>query len=107
MPAAALRRMCDALGSARGGLLHLGAYPAISAGSGAPLIVLECSDAAKSPPARGIELLEIEAARWGGAVAAVKLLSHIPLAALAGTLAVRMHLPVAQSQIIETHLAQS
>jgi hypothetical protein len=104
VPASALRRLCDAVGSARGGLTHLGAYPAISVANGDPVIVLECSDPVKSPPARGIELLEIETALYGGTVGQAVLLSHIPLAALLGTLAARLHLPVEPSQIIETHV---
>jgi hypothetical protein len=105
VPGSALRRLCDAIGSPRGGLTHVGAYPAISAANGDPVIVIECSDAAKSPPARGIELLDIEAARYGGAVGPAVLLSHIPLEALLGTLAGRMQLPVQPAQIIETHVA--
>jgi hypothetical protein len=104
VPPSALRRMCDAIGSPRGGLLHLGAYPAISVATGVPVIVLECSDPAKSPPARAIDLLDVEAARYGGAVAQTVLLSHIPLSALLGTLAARMQLPVEPAQIIETHV---
>lgn len=104
VPGSALRLLCDAIGSPRGGLVHLGAYPAISAASGDPVILIECSDAAKSPPARGIELLDIEAARYGGAVGQAVLFSHIPLAALLGTLGSRMRLPVQPGQIIETHV---
>jgi hypothetical protein len=107
VPGSALRRLCDAIGSPRGGLMHLGAYPAISVADGEPVIVIECSDASKSPPARGIELLDIEAARYGGAVGPAVLLSHIPLEALLGTLAARMQLPVQPAQIIETHVAAS
>jgi hypothetical protein len=107
VPSSALRRLCDAIGSPRGGLTHLGAYPSISAATGNPIIVIECSDSAKSPPARGIEVLDIEAARYGGAVGPAVLLSHIPLDALIATLAVRMQLPVQPAQIIETHVTAS
>ena len=107
VPPSALRRLCDAVGSDRGGLLHLGAYPAISSATGDPLVLLECSDPVKSPLARGIELLGIEASRYGGAVGETALLSHMPLTALLGTLAVRMQLPVDAAQIIETHVTGS
>ena len=107
VPPSVLRRMCDAVGTSRGGLLHLGANPAISVATGEPLLVIECSDAVKSPPARGIALLSIEAARYGGAVGAATLLSHIPLDALRGALAENMQLAVEPAQIIETHVAAS
>jgi len=107
VPAAALRRICDAIGSQRGGLLHMGAYPAISVASGDPLIVLECSDPAKSPLSRALDLLEVEAARYGGALGQTVLLSHIPLSSLLAVLTARMHVPVEPAQIIETHVAPS
>jgi hypothetical protein len=105
VPARALRRMCDAVGSPRGGLLHIGATPAISIATGEPLMLIECSDTLKSPPARGVALLAIEAARYGGAVGEARLLSHVTLDVLLGALAENMQLPVEPAQIIDTRVA--
>ena len=105
-PPEGLSRICDATGGPRGGLLHIGAYPGISARSGAPFLLIECSDVAKSPLTRALEIVDIEAARYGGSVGETVLLSHIPLDALLGTLAARMPLPATPSQIIETHITR-
>ncbi len=106
VPPEALSRICDATGGPRGGLLHIGAYPGISARSGAPFLLIECSDVAKSPLTRALEIVDIEAARYGGSVGETVLLSHIPLDALLGILAARMPLPAMPSQVIETHITR-
>jgi glutamate formiminotransferase len=107
VPASALQRICNAVGSAAGGLLHIGAYPAISKATGEPLLVLECTDPAKSPLERALDLVDIEAQRYGGALGAARLLSAVPLQAILDTLAARMSLGAQPAQIIETHLAKS
>jgi len=104
VPASALARLRDAVGSERGGLLHVGAAPAISVRSGAPLLVLSCSDHAKSPLHRALDLIDIEARRFGGALGACAPLSSIPLPALLQTLAARIGLDAKTSQVIETNL---
>jgi hypothetical protein len=104
VPATAVRRICDATGSAGAGLAHIGAYPAISVVSGEPVIVLECSDPHKSPLHRALAIIDIEAARYGGSLGATTLLSHMPLSALLDTLSAKMGLAAQPTQIIETHL---
>lgn len=106
VPASALRRMCDAVGTTRGGLAHVGAYPAISVTTGDPLLVLECSDPVKSPLHRALEIVNIEAARYGGSLSSTALLSHVPLRTLLDTLGTRMPLDATPAQIIETHLGK-
>lgn len=104
VPADALARICDAVGNARGGLLHIGAAAAIGLKSGTALLVLACSDAAKSALHRALELIDIEAQRYGGSLGATALLSSVPLAVLLQTLAARMPLDAKPAQVIETHL---
>ena len=82
------------------------AAPAIDARNGSPLLVLSCSDHVKSPLHRALELIEIEARRYGGAVGATALLSRVPLSALLETLAGRIALDAKPSQVIETNLAK-
>ena len=106
VPPEALARLRDAAGSERGGLLHVGAAPAIDARNGSPLLVLSCSDHVKSPLHRALELIDIEARRYGGAVGAAALLSRVPLSALLETLAGRIALDAKPSQVIETKLAK-
>ena len=107
VPPEALARLRDAVGSKRGGLLHVGAAPAIDVRNGSPLLVLSCSDPVKSPLHRALELIDIEARRYGGAVGATMLLSSVPLSALLGTLAARIGLDAKPSQVIETNLAKA
>ena len=107
VPVDALSRLCHAVGDERGGLLHIGAYPGISQRSGQPLIVLECSDSAKSPLHRALSILDIETTRYGGAVGRTVALSFLPLAGLLRTLAARMPLDASPNQVIETHLGQA
>jgi hypothetical protein len=104
--ASALAPLCAAVGNERGGLLHIGAYPGVSVRSGDPYLLLECSDALLSPPARALEIIDIEAARYGGHAGQATLLSYVRLRSLLDTLAARMRLPVEPAQIIETHLAK-
>jgi hypothetical protein len=104
VPADALSHLCHAAGDEHGGLLHIGAYPGISRCSGQPLVVLECSDGAKSPLHRALSILDIEAARYGGAVGRTVALSFLPLDGLLRTLAARMPLDASANQVIETHL---
>lgn len=66
--------------------------------------VVETTDIARAPLLRTLAVLEIEAKRYGGTVAAATLISRLPLAALLGTLAARMPLAVAPAQVLETHL---
>ena len=107
VPGEALARICHAAGDSHGGLLHIGAYPGISVQSGEPFVLLECSDAVKSPMHRALDLIDIECARYGGSVGPAVALSHIPLAALTGTLASRMGLDAQPAQIIETRLREA
>lgn len=104
VPGDALSGICRATGNAQGGLLHIGAYPGISARSGEPFVVLECSDPAKSPPARALDIVGIECARYGGRLGQCMALSHISLHALLDTLAQGMRLDAQIGQVIETHL---
>ncbi|HME81034.1 MAG TPA: hypothetical protein VKF82_03045 [Candidatus Eremiobacteraceae bacterium] len=106
VPGHALSRICDAAGGPRGGLAHIGAYPGVSARSGAPFLLIECSDPSKSPLTRALEIVDIEAARYGGSIGATALLSHVPLDALLGTLAGGMPLHTQPAQVIETHLTR-
>lgn len=66
--------------------------------------VLELSDVKRTPPARVLQVLEIELRRYGGRLGAGAVLSHIPLQTLLDTLAFRTGLSAAPAQIIETHL---
>jgi hypothetical protein len=107
VPGDALARICHAAGDSRGGLLHIGAYPGIAVQTGEPYLLLECSDPVKSPLHRALDLIDIECARYGGSVGLAVALSHIPLAALTGTLATRMGLDAQPAQIIETRLREA
>jgi hypothetical protein len=107
VPGDALARICHAVGDSHGGLLHIGAYPGISVRTGEPFVLLECSDPVKSPLHRALDLIDLECARYGGSVGLAVALSHIPLAALTGTLATRMGLDAQPAQIIETRLREA
>ena len=107
VPPDALARLCDAVGNERGGLLHVGAYPGVSASSGEPFLLLECSDPSKSPLHRALTLLDIEAARYGGAVGRAVALSFFPLDGLLQILAARMPLDASGKQVIETHIGRA
>ena len=98
VPADALAKICRATGSEGAGLLHIGAYPGISRRTGAPFVLLQCSDGAKSPLHRALALLDIEAKRYGGSVGRATALSLLPLSDLLGTLGARMPLNAAASQ---------
>ena len=107
VPADALARICDAVGNERGGLMHVGAVAAIGVKNGEPLLVLACSDPVKSPPHRALELIDIEARRYGGSLGATALLSSLPLPTLLQTLSARMPLEAKPGQVIETSLPKT
>jgi sarcosine oxidase gamma subunit len=104
-PAHALANLADAVAGATSGFADVGAWP--GAGRGAtPCLLLEFGDVARAPLHRVLDVLDIEARRYGAVVGACALLSHAPLEALLGTLSGRLNVPVAQKQIIETHLSE-
>lgn len=106
VPANALACICHATGDAHGGLQHIGAYPGISARSGEPFILLECSDPAKSPLARALAIIDIECGRYGGRLGQGSALSQLPLQSLLATLTQHMQLDAQSGQVIETHVGR-
>lgn len=104
VPASAVEDICRAVGGADTGLADVRACPHASARSGEPIIVLELFDGRSSSLARCMALLEVEARRCGGHVAKARLLSHVPLDWLLGTLDARLGLSIAPRQVLETHL---
>lgn len=104
VPEHGLVRACAAVGGAESGFAEVAAYPAVSAADGASVVILEFGDVARSPMRRTLEVLDIEARRFGGRLGTTALLSHVPLDALLDTLAVETGLAASASQVLETHL---
>lgn len=104
VPEHALEKLRAAVGGSQSGFAEVGAYACASAADGAPLLVLEFSDTKRSPIHRTLTVLDIEAARSGGRLGEVSLLSHVPLDSLLDVLQARTGLVAAPSQILETHL---
>ena len=104
VPEHGLVRACAAVGGGDSGFAEVGAYPAVSAADGASVVVLEFGDVARSPIRRTLDVLDIEARRFGGRLGATALLSHVPLDALLDTLAVETGLAAAPAHVLETHL---
>ena len=104
VPDHALPDLSEAVSGAASGFSDVGAWQP-KHGGGTPCLLLEISDPARTPPHRVLDVLDIEARRWGSALGECALLSHVDLSTLLGTLSGRLHLPVAQKQIIETHLS--
>lgn len=104
VPEHGLVRACAAVGGADSGFAEVGAYPAVSAADGASVVVLEFGDVVRSPMRRTLEVIDIEARRFGGRLGTTALLSHVPLDALLETLAVETGLGATPAQVLETHL---
>lgn len=104
VPEHGLVQACAAVGGADSGFAEVGAYPAVSAADGASVVVLEFGDAARSPLRRTLDVLDIEARRFGGRLGAAALLSHVPLDVLLDTLALQTGLAATASHVLETHL---
>lgn len=104
VPEHGLVKACAAVGGAESGFSEVGAYPAVSAADGASVIVLEFGDVTKSPIARTLAVLDIEARRYGGRLGVTGLLSHVPLDALLDTLSIETGLNATTAQVLETHL---
>jgi hypothetical protein len=104
VPEHGLVQACAAVGGADSGFAEVGAYPAVSAADGASVVVLEFGDVARSPMRRTLDVLDIEARRFGGRLGSTALLSHVPLDALLDTLAAQTGLAAAPAHVLETHL---
>jgi len=104
VPEHGLVKACAAVGGAEGGFSEVGAYAAVSTADGASVVVLEFGDVAKSPMARTLAVLDIEARRYGGRLGMTALLSHVPLDALLDTLSLETGLHATTAQVLETHL---
>jgi len=104
VPDEALVRMCAAVGGADSGFGDVGAYAAASEADGASVVVLEYGDLKRAPLHRALEVLDVEARRYGGRLGAASFLSHVPLDALLGVLAAHTGLNAQRGQVLETHL---
>lgn len=105
VPAHGLVRLTAAVAGAESGFSDVGATHVV-AQDGTMCLLLEFSDLARAPLHRVLDVLDIEARRYGGRLGETELLSHVPLKALLGTLAGRLNLSVAERQVIETHLRE-
>lgn len=97
-------RVLAAVGGPDGGFADVAAYIVGEQRDERWFCVLELSDVKRTPPARVLQVLEIELRRYGGRLGGGALLSHVPLQTLLDTLAFRTGLSAAPAQIIETHL---
>ena len=104
VPEHGLVRACAAVGGPTSGFAEVGAYPAVSAADGASVVILEFGDVKRSPIARTLAVLDIEARRFGGTLGQAALLSHVPLAALLDVLRANIGLDATPAQVLETHL---
>jgi hypothetical protein len=104
VPEHGLLAACAAVGGAESGFADVGAYAAVSAADGTSVVILEFSDLSRSPLHRTLAVLDIEAARYGGRLGQVGLLSHVPLRALLDVLAARTALNATAAHVLETHL---
>lgn len=107
VPEHGLIKACAAIGGADSGFAEVGAYPGVSAGDGASVVVLEFGNVARSPIHRALAVLDIEARRYGGHLGQTALLSHIPLDALLEVLRAETGLSATRAQVLETHLPKN
>lgn len=105
VPAHGVARLTAAVAGTESGFSDVGATHVV-ARDGSMCLLLEFSDLARAPLHRVLDVLDIEARRYGGCLGETELLSHVPLKALLGTLAGRLNLSVVERQIIETHLSE-
>lgn len=105
VPALGLVRLTAAVAGAESGFSDVGATHVVGH-DGTMCLLLEFSDLARAPLHRVLDVIDIEARRYGGRLGETELLSHVPLKALLGTLAGRLNLSVVERQIIETHLSE-
>jgi len=104
VPEHGLVRACAAVGGAESGFADVGAYAAVSVADGASVVVLEFGELKRAPIVRALDVLDIEARRYGGALGQTALLSHVPLGALLDTLRARTGLSAGPAHVLETHL---
>jgi hypothetical protein len=104
---ARLAFIARAVGSEHSGLVEVGAYPIKIHRDGRSSIVLELSDIKRAPLHRALQVIDIEAQRVGARLGLGAVLSDAPLEVFLDSLAFRMGLSVARSQVIETHLPAS
>lgn len=105
LDAVQLHSMAAAVGGPDSGFVDVGAYALGGRKDGSSILVLELGDCKRTPLHRVLDVLDIEAARFGVRLGLGSLLSDAPLEVFTGALQSHMGLLVAQNQIIETHLA--
>lgn len=101
---AAAQKIVSAVGGPGSGFAEVAAYLVAAVRDHRCIALFELSDLKRTPAARVLRVLEIEAWRYGVALAAGAFLSHIPLQTLLDTLALHTGLSAQPAQIIETHL---
>ncbi|MDQ6780274.1 MAG: hypothetical protein M3Z37_03845 [Candidatus Eremiobacteraeota bacterium] len=95
----------DAVSAPDAGFQDVAVSLVVAERTGGCFAVLEFGDPKRSPPARVLKLMEIEARRYGGALGAGMALSHVPLETVLATLASAIGLHAVAGQVIETHLS--
>lgn len=100
-------KILSAVGGPESGFAEVGTYLVAAQRNDRNFCVLELSDLKRTPPARVLRVLGIEARRYGGELGAGAVLSHLPLQSLLDTLAAHTGLQATSAQVIETHLGAS
>lgn len=99
-----LTRVLSAVSGPESGFADVAAYAVGAQRNERAFAVLEFSDVKRTPPARVLNVLQIEANRYGGRLGLGAFLSHVPLQSVLDTLALQTGLRALPAQIIETHL---
>lgn len=99
------QRVLEAVNAVEAGFQDVAASLVVAERTGGCSAVLEFGDPKRTPPARVLRVMEIEARRYGGALGAGTALSHVPLETVLATLSAAIGLHAAAGQVIETHLA--
>jgi hypothetical protein len=103
--AAQLEAIVASVGGGESGFIEVGAYPLGSRKDTSSIVVLELGDLKRTPLHRVLEVVEIEARRFGARLGCGALLSDAPLELFTGALFMHMGLPLTAGQVIETHLS--
>lgn len=103
----ALAAIAKAVGGPDSGFVEAAAYPMGQRKDGASILVVELGDLRRTPAHRALQVLEIEAQRFGARLGLGALLSDAPLELFIGALGMHMGLPMSAAQVIETRVPQS
>jgi hypothetical protein len=107
LDAAMLGGIAAAVGGGESGFADVAAYALGPRKDGSGILLLELGDCKRTPLHRVLQVIEIEAARFGARLGAGALLSDAPLQLFIGALGMHMGLEMTPAQVIETHVPAS